>query len=198
MVSHSTLTTFVAFILIVVGCTAQPVQPAPPQPPTNTPLPVASPTPVPTPPAAAKACQTEQLLMALCQGDAATGHRRLNFLLVNTSKDPCVLRGYPQLVLLGDGGQPLPTTVKTGNTSYMFTTGTPSDVVLRPNEVASFAVGYAVIPTEPQTQTDCRQANRLQVTPPGNPTALTTQVPMNPCGGEVSVSPIVSGATGPQ
>ncbi|HEX7025310.1 MAG TPA: DUF4232 domain-containing protein [Gemmatimonadales bacterium] len=142
-------------------------------------------------------CHTWQLQPELGEIGAAAGNRKVVFVLRNESQIACTLYGYPGMQMLDGQGNPLPTHVIRGG-GYTFTDVPPATVLLDPGASASFAAGYAVIPTGDQSHdVACPTSARLLITPPNAFDQLAIPAMLDPCEGDIYVSPVVAGTTGP-
>ncbi|HEX8967083.1 MAG TPA: DUF4232 domain-containing protein [Chloroflexota bacterium] len=160
--------------------------------------PVANPTQAPpTDMQGMPSCDTPQLDLTLGQSEGAVGHVRAVFILRNMSDSGCRLYGYPGLLLLDTDGQPLPTDLSWGGPNYLVPDVAPRSVLVEPGDAASFAVGFAHIPSGDETQADCPYSAQVQVTPPNAFTSVTIAAVLDPCGGRLTASPVVAGTRGP-
>lgn len=135
-------------------------------------------------------CHVWQLEAAAGGGNAATGHRERIFTLTNTSDVTCTMYGYPGMQMQAANGQALPTYVHRGSDYFQFANVPPTTVTLNPGQMASFAIGYAVIPTGNEP---CPTSNRLEITAPNDYDQLIIPFQMNPCGGRIDTSPVAFG-----
>jgi hypothetical protein len=112
----------------------------------------------------------------------------LTFALRSASSAPCILSGYPGLLLLSGGGLPLPTNVIRKG-SYSFTAMAPTTVTLTSGQSADFNLGYSDVPVG--NETTCPTASSMEVTPPNATDHLIVTASLAPCGGgTVVVSPV--------
>jgi hypothetical protein len=143
-------------------------------------------------------CGPSQMSVAATGTGAGLGHVGVLFTLRNTSSAACRLAGYPALQLLGSGGQPLPTTVvRAVGGAYLFPAVEPRPVALPPGGVGSFDLQYSDNPvgaaaSEPYA-TACPAATQVEVTMPNSRDHVVVPASMAPCGGQVTVSPVVPG-----
>ena len=114
--------------------------------------------------------------------------------LTSTSAVPCVLGGYPGLLLQTASGSALPTTVVRRG-SYSFTAMVPTTVTLTHGESAYFNIGYSDVPVG--TETTCPTSASMQVTPPNAPDHLVVTAALAPCGGGTTVVSPVFLSVGP-
>ncbi len=144
-------------------------------------------------------CSTFQLHMAIGWTGAGLGNVATQITLTNVSRSSCTLEGYPGVELVGAGGRLLPTHATAATIGdYMFPAVVPHRVALTPGAVATFMVGYGDNPSgaavnEPY-DVACPVAVAVRVILPGTHEYGTAQGSIAPCGGVVSVSPIVPGA----
>lgn len=151
----------------------------------------------PSPAAAAhwQRCGPAQLTATFMLLGAATGHVGAEIVLRNVSAAPCRLSGFPGLKMLDAHGAALPTTVGRGG-SFLFPAIAPRIIGITPGQKASFDLEYADNPTgnpPPPYQQACPAAATLEITPPGDVTAVRAHVTMAPCNGDLTVSPVVAG-----
>ncbi len=112
----------------------------------------------------------------------------MTFALRSSSSAPCVLSGYPGLLLLSAGGSPLPTNVIRKG-SYSFTAMAPTTVTLTAGQSVDFNLGYSDVPVG--NQTSCPPASSMEITPPNATDHLIVTADLAPCGGgTVVVSPV--------
>jgi hypothetical protein len=116
----------------------------------------------------------------------------------NVGSRRCTLDGYPDLLLIGQGGEFLPTQTTPATTgAYLFPAVVPHLVALEPGGFATFLIGYADTPFGPNADAPydvaCPPAKALRVTFPGTGQYGTALVPIAPCDGVMTVSPIVPG-----
>ena len=144
-------------------------------------------------------CSTFQLHMAVGGTGAGLGNVATQIAVTNVSARACTLEGYPSVVLVGAGRRLLPTQATPAITGdYMFPAVVPHRVALAPGDVATFMLGYGDNPSgaavnEPY-DVACPVAVAVRVILPGTHEYGTAQGSIAPCGGIVSVSPIVPGA----
>jgi len=116
------------------------------------------------------------------QGAGGTYFGRIEF--QNTSQQTCFLGGFPGLLRLDAGGQPLPTTVTRRGT-------TAGVVNLAPQGLASFA--YSTGDGPEGGATSCLIPARVEVTPPNSYTNIVITEHMPDCGANVAVSAVHAG-----
>jgi hypothetical protein len=118
----------------------------------------------------------------------AAGTREVTVALTSTSAVPCVLSGYPGLLLQTASGSALPTAVVRQGT-YSFTAMAPTTVTLTHGEAAYFNIGYSDVPVG--IETSCPTSASVQVTPPNAFDHLVMTAALAPCGGgSLVVSPV--------
>jgi hypothetical protein len=112
----------------------------------------------------------------------------MTFALRSSSSTPCILSGYPGLLLLAAGGSALPTKVIRKG-SYSFTAMAPTTVTLTSGQSADFNLGYSDVPVG--NETSCPAATSMEITPPNATDHLIVTASLAPCGGgTVVVSPV--------
>lgn len=185
--------------LATPSATPSPVPAVTPPPATTAPTPTA-PTPTPTPatgtnptPAPATGtvsrCLVSQLSLSAGQGNAAAGTVGRPFIFTNTSQTTCALYGYPGMLMLGGGGQPIPTVV-------VRTPGPEQTVTVPPGQTASFLAWW-----HDQTgyQTPCPTSQQVEVTPPNAYSHLTMPASIQACpDGTINVTAVTAGSAGGQ
>ena len=134
-------------------------------------------------------CRQAQLGLAQPQSTGAAGSVRLRFVFTNVSAATCKLFGFPGMQLLNARQAPLPTYVQRGS-STVVPPEPEADVVMTPGQHGSFYAGYSDVPTGSQT---CPAASFLEVTPPNDFNHFTQTSHITPCGGRITVSPVVHG-----
>jgi hypothetical protein len=99
-----------------------------------------------------------------------------------------VLYGFPGALLLGPGGAPLPTFVKTGgDLSFLQIPVTTVDI--GQGTSAYFNMGYSDVVSG--NETSCPTSSSIEITPPNDTQQLTLSASIGACdGGELSVSPV--------
>jgi hypothetical protein len=127
---------------------------------------------------------------------AGLGHHGVLFTLRNDSSSSCQLFGYVGMQLLGTQANPLPTTVTRGG-NYLFPAITPHTVALAPGGFAAFDLGYGANPAGPGSgkpyAVACPAARQAEITLPGAYDHSVAATGIAPCGGYVTVSPVVPG-----
>ncbi len=119
------------------------------------------------------------------------------FTMSNQSPVTCTAFGYVGLQMLDARGNPLVTRAIRGG-AFEFRDVAPNLVMLAPGDVASFALGYTVFPTGNQIPAvACPQSTWLEVTPPDDFDHLVIPAALDPCEGNINVSPVVAGVPGP-
>ena len=118
----------------------------------------------------------------------AAGTIETTIALKSTATAPCILGGYPGLLLLSSSGSSLPTKVIRHGT-YSFTSMAPTTVTLAVGESVYFNIGYSDVPVG--NETSCPTSASLEVTPPNAYSHLVLPVKLAPCGGgTLVVSPV--------
>lgn len=120
----------------------------------------------------------------------AAGHVGGTFTFRNISSSTCTLFGYPGMLMLNSSGAAIHTEVVRGS-SVVVPAISPTTVTLHPSRPASFFFGYADVPTGSQT---CPASTRVEITPPNAFGHLIIAANLSPCGGVITVSPVVAGA----
>jgi Protein of unknown function (DUF4232) len=141
------------------------------------------------PAAAVPRCRLSQLALAQPKSTGAAGSVRMRFVFTNVSATTCQLFGYPGMQLLNARGAALPTYVRRG-TSNVVPAEPETEVVMTHSQHASFYAGYSNVPTSGQT---CRASTSVEVTPPNDTKHFTLRLAIAPCGGIITVSPVVHG-----
>jgi Protein of unknown function (DUF4232) len=139
--------------------------------------------------AAVPRCRLRQLSLAQPKSTGAAGSVRMRFVFTNVSATTCQLFGYPGMQLLNARGAALPTYVRRG-TSNVVPPEPESEVVMTHSQHASFYAGYSNVPSSGQT---CKASTSLEVTPPNDTKHFTLRLAIAPCGGILTVSPVVHG-----
>lgn len=140
-------------------------------------------------------CQVSQLSIVPQQGSGAAGQIELAMTMTNVSSNTCTLYGYPGLQMLDASGQPLPTNVVRGGTTF----GTPvanqppAEVVLTSQHTAAFTLHYEDVPVG--NETSCPTSSKVEVTPPNDVDHAVVDLAITPCNaGTIHVSPVYSTA----
>jgi hypothetical protein len=143
--------------------------------------------------AAAKACQLADLKVRAGGPNAGGTLESLPVEATNTGKAPCSLSGYPRIVLIDSKGRVLPT-----HETHELTVRAKRVVVV-PRGHATSWVTYTGI-ANGNTFLKCPAVvAMLSVQLPGDRGTATTRLPagspeLNPCGGNISVGPMLPGA----
>jgi hypothetical protein len=133
-------------------------------------------------------CATSALTAVVSGSSGAAGTIETTVALTSTSASPCVLGGYPGLLLQSASGSALPTAVVRKG-SYAFTAMAPTTVSLTHGMSAYFNIGYSDVPVG--TETTCPTSASVQVTPPNAVDHLVMTAALAPCGGgTLVVSPV--------
>jgi hypothetical protein len=139
--------------------------------------------------ASAPRCRLSQLSLAQPKSTGAAGSVRMRFVFTNVSATTCTLFGYPGMQLLNARGAALPTYVRRG-TSNVVPPEPEADVVMTHSQHASFYAGYSNVPTGGQA---CKVSTSVEVTPPNDTKHFTLKLAIAPCGGILTLSPVVHG-----
>ncbi len=133
-------------------------------------------------------CATADLHASIVGSNGAAGTIETTVALKSTSATPCVLGGYPGLLLLSSSGSSLPTKVVRGGT-YSFTSMAPTTVTLAAGQSVYFNIGYSDVPVAQETS--CPTSASLEITPPNAYDHLVMAAKLAPCGGgTMAVSPV--------
>jgi hypothetical protein len=139
--------------------------------------------------ASAPRCRLSQLALAQPKSTGAAGSVRMRFVFTNVSGATCSLFGFAGMQLLNARNASLPTYVHRG-TSSVVPAEPESSVVMTPGQHGSFYAGYSDVPTGAQA---CRVSTSVEVTPPNDVNHFTLKLAIAPCGGTITVSPVVHG-----
>jgi hypothetical protein len=134
-------------------------------------------------------CRLSQLSLAQPRSTGAAGSVRMRFVFTNVSATTCKLYGYAGLQLLNARGAALPTYIRRG-TSNVVPPEPERDVVMTPSQHGSFYAGYSNVPTAGQA---CKVSASVEVTPPNDTKHFTLKLAIAPCGGIITLSPVVHG-----
>jgi hypothetical protein len=134
-------------------------------------------------------CRLSQLTLAQPKSTGAAGSVRMRFVFTNVSATTCKLFGFPGMQLLNARGAALPTYVVRG-ASNVVPAEPEADVVMTHSQHASFYAGYSNVPTGGQP---CKVSTSVEVTPPNDTKHFTLKLAIAPCGGILTVSPVVHG-----
>lgn len=134
-------------------------------------------------------CRLHQLSLAHPRLNGAAGTIRLRFVFTNTSSSTCKLFGFPGMQMLNAKHTAIPTHVHRG-TGHGVPPEPETDVVMTPGQHGSFYAGYSDVPTGSQK---CRISTYVEVTPPNDFNHFTQKLKIQPCGGNITVSPVVHG-----
>lgn len=143
-------------------------------------------------------CSTFQLRLASPWSGAGLGNVGTQITIKNVGSRGCVLEGYPDLMLIGRDGEFLRTRTTPATTgAYLFPAVVPHRVALEPGGFANFMIGFSDTPfgadEDAPYDVACPPAKALRVTYPGTRQFGTAVVPLAPCNGVMTVSPIVPG-----
>jgi Protein of unknown function (DUF4232) len=134
-------------------------------------------------------CRLSQLALAQPKSTGAAGSVRMRFVFTNISATTCKLFGFPGMQLLNARGAALPTYVRRGASSVV-PAEPEADVVMTHSQHASFYAGYSDVPAGAQA---CKVSTSVEVTPPNDTKHFTLKLAIAPCGGILTVSPVVHG-----
>jgi hypothetical protein len=134
-------------------------------------------------------CRLAQLSLAHPKSDGALGSVRLRFVFTNQGSATCKLFGFPGLQMLNAHHANLHTRVIRG-TSNVVPPEPEVDVIMTHGQHGSFYAGYSDVPTGTQR---CPASSFIEVTPPNDFKHFTTALHITPCGGRITVSPVVHG-----
>lgn len=134
-------------------------------------------------------CRQAQLGLAQPQSTGAAGSVRLRIVFTNVSTATCKLFGFAGMQLLNARQQPLPTYVQRGS-SGVVPAEPEADVVMTPGQHGSFYAGYSDVPVGAQA---CKVSTSVEVTPPNDAKHFTLRLAIAPCGGLLTLSPVVHG-----
>jgi hypothetical protein len=134
-------------------------------------------------------CRLSQLSLAQPRSTGAAGSVRMRFVFTNVSATTCKLFGYAGMQLRNARGAALPTDVRRG-TSNVVPPEPEVDVVMTHSQHASFYAGYSNVPTGGQ---GCKVSTSVEVTPPNDTKHFTLKLAIAPCGGILTLSPVVHG-----
>ena len=134
-------------------------------------------------------CRQAQLGLAQPQSTGAAGSVRLRFVFTNVSASTCKLFGFAGMQLLNARQQPLPTYVQRGSNAIV-PPEPEADVVMTPGQHGSFYAGYSDSPVGGQA---CKVSTSVEVWPPNDAKHFTLKLAIAPCGGLLTLSPVVHG-----
>lgn len=128
-------------------------------------------------------CRTADLALAPASPKAAAsmGPKALTLRMINRGRNACHLKGYAQVALLGPGGVRLEPAIERGPLSQ---DGRQGKVVLRPGRAANFAILFGDGRDGP-----CQGFERVAVSPPDDPRALTLSAPGRYCRQAIVLTP---------
>jgi hypothetical protein len=182
------LTFGLAMALTACGATAahQPADPTPSSSAGGGPTPTASLTPAVVP-----VCQASSLTAASGEMNGAAGNQAHAIVLTNGSSQACTVEGFPTVQMLSASGQSVATHQTDGNVpAGASISSTPSLVTIAPGVGASFVIQWSDVPGGPQ---DCPSASELEIDLPGGGGTVTLAEAVDPCGGDLYVSPVLAG-----
>ena len=134
-------------------------------------------------------CRLHQLSLAQPKLNGAAGTIRLRFVFTNSSSSTCKLFGFPGMQMLNKNHKNLPTHVARG-TGHGVPPEPEVNVVMTPGQHGSFYAGYSDVPVGGQA---CKVSTSVEVTPPNDAKHLTLKLAIAPCGGLLTLSPVVHG-----
>jgi hypothetical protein len=142
-------------------------------------------------------CRSGQLLVAATgSGGAAAGNEADIFLIVNTSLSTCSLKGFAELRFTTETS-PFVKVKVLHDASMIFTEPRPKTVVLLPNSVASFGVGFGTAANQQEINDTRCLSNSLWVTLPnhGGNSRFYVANTLNVCGTGyvVDITPVEDG-----
>lgn len=142
-------------------------------------------------PVSGSACTAADLTPAFLNSNGATGHVVMAFVLKNTGSAACHTYGYPGVAFLSKSGA-LETTNATRTTTDFAGHLPESPITLAPGQEASFRMVTSDVGS---SQSDCTNANGLQVIAPDDTATMKTSMPeaISFCNGKATVSPLVAG-----
>ncbi len=145
-------------------------------------------------------CRFAQLVLGPGGGAAGLSHQALNVEIINASARACSLRGYASLQALNQRGTSVPLRVRHGE-DYLFRARAVRRVVIGPQSVASFSLGfYATHTYEGLGRVVGCVATTLTIELPGVRSAAQFAIPtgFDSCfyHGVLDESPILPGARG--
>ena len=155
---------------------------------------------VPAAPVSFGRCHTSELSLSQDDGQVAVGNVGVTFQLRSIAGHPCTLYGFPGLQLLDAAAQPLPTYLTWSRSGYLIGTVPERTLTLLPGDRAYFVLQFSDVPRPGER---CVAASNLRITPPNAFSSVVGQVHgIAPCGGRVTVSPVLAAdpfaSSGPQ
>jgi hypothetical protein len=118
-------------------------------------------------------CRASHLRLSFLGQQGATGHGELGFKLQNVGAGRCSAVGYPGVLFLGRGGQPLPT-VPSHSTHDFFGVTPLAHVVVAPGASFSFRLG---VTHGAASTVGCTTAYGVQVIAPNDTATLRVTIP---------------------
>ncbi|HEY3766482.1 MAG TPA: DUF4232 domain-containing protein [Gaiellales bacterium] len=134
-------------------------------------------------------CRLNQLSLAAPKMNGAAGTIRLRYVFTNTGGATCSLFGFPGMQMLNKNQSPIPTHVYRG-TGHGVPPEPETTVVMTPGQHGSFYAGFSDVPTGNEK---CPTSAYMEVTPPNDFNHFTQKEAIAPCGGHITVSPVVHG-----
>ncbi len=117
--------------------------------------------------------------------DAGAGQRLVTYAVENHGARACVLRGYPQLTLLGRRNLRAPVTIERSDAGFYDLTGPAEPIVVRPGKRAVFFLKFTGIQV---TDSPCVEVRRVEVTPRGG-AKLSIADGLSICTGRATLTP---------
>jgi hypothetical protein len=135
-------------------------------------------------------CHTGGLRISFVRSEGAAGTIYDDFAIVNTGQRPCTLYGFVGMLMLDSAGRPLTThVIRNGGPGSRFS---PSLVLLQGGQGAGFEAIWSDVPRG--SAADCRDAARLEITPPDEFDHVVIPVTgwyLGPCaGGQINVTAV--------
>lgn len=140
------------------------------------------------PPPALTACRADQLTLSAGDVDAGMGHRNLPVTVTAKGPTGCLLPQWPQASLL-PASAAKGVKVERTTDSYFIHADAETRIALEPGQFVQFFVGWSVIPHEADGEQACPDLEGLEVLAPGGGRLGPLAVPMQVCGGRVTISP---------
>jgi Protein of unknown function (DUF4232) len=159
----------------------------------SAPPPTSSPTSRPTtPPGPPTVCTTSELSVIPGAFKSGTTTDSGTFVFTNIADGPCVMNGYPGLTMSDESNTSLETHVVHGSNTVVPAVPV-TRFLLKRNESASFYYGYSSVPNS-KTQKCPSSASVAIAPPPGGGKSVSIKFGIAPCGGNITVSAVKSGA----
>jgi hypothetical protein len=161
------------------------------------------PRPTPEDAASARTCEDRMLSVSEIAANVNGDYRSVRLAFMNRGANACKLGGYPEVALLGSGGEKAgsiaiekvsssmvlaemaePGTLRTASVSGSQSSSGPQaipEVILMPHAVAAFQIVWQFGP-------DCPEVSRIEVTAPGGTRAYSIPHPLTVCYGRIQVT----------